>query len=150
MASSCDNVDAGLESSEKSVFFRVSTTCFNDSSYSRSIFLRGKYRESIGECLERVIGDWDVVINRITADRTDTPTDTPVHILQSYGCREISVELVRKGKIPIKSRGLRLFSIVYIYFGISMSSSVHVCLPLFHISLVYDLNCVKLKLFKQV
>ena len=86
-------------------FFKHFLSCFTQSSLNRSYTLRGKYDESIGDAINRIIGDWqDVAIDEIRTSTANvnessiTPADTPVFLFFFFFPSDPNIFQIEKKK----------------------------------------------------
>jgi hypothetical protein len=84
-------------------YFKTEFKCFKDSSKCRTVFLRSKDGQTVGDAIYGVIGEWDVVVDEILAKTnennlgTSTPPDTPVSVLRDFVSKFLSVAIRPKG-----------------------------------------------------
>ena len=86
-------------------YFKLFLSCFTQTSLNRSCILRGNYDKSIGDAINRIIGEWqDVTVDQIRSctsananESSITLADTPVQILRDFNSKYIFVELRKTG-----------------------------------------------------
>lgn len=88
-------------------YFKTEFKCFKDNSKCRTVFMKSKDGQTVGDAIYGVIGEWNVVVDEILAKTNEsdlgtyTTSDTPSSILPSFGTKFLTVTIRCKGQIAI-------------------------------------------------